>query len=782
MPASRVGGHTVPMNPESLAASRPTVPMRPTRRALALAATLATSTLAAAPALASSASSSAPPVRVDGRLDADEWAGAQRFADFVVVEPWTRAAPDAALGTEALLRSTPEGIAIGFRLAQPADVPLLAPQVARDVMTTADRVNVYIDFDADGRVAYNFTVLASGSIQDNTVTNETLFSPDFDADWQHAVQVHDGGWSAEILIPWTIAAMRESDAPTRTIGLQLDRVVASRSERHGWPATSFMRGRFVSEFARVEIPQYRASLLHVWPYATVISDQLEGELRWKTGADLFWKPSAGFQLSAAMNPDFGQVEADDLVVNFEAVEVFFSDRRPFFTENQAFFDLRTPDSGQLVYTRRIGGPSDDGLGVSDIDLALKANGSWGRLGYGVFAAAEDGEAGRDSTVGRLLWDASNRLGLGWLGTHVERPFLDRTATVQAADLRWQAAGSLLVNAQVLGSRVAQRDAERRGHGGWLRANWNPSAAWRYEVEATHFGQGLDFNDMGFQRRGSLNELELTSEYTHVLPEGRGPLASTRWYAELQARRSDSGVRLPTWLVMEAGATLRDGSVLEIGLVSRSDGFDDLVSRGNGLLHRTSRAEGHIGWFPTRAGPLGWDFNLVARPEGLSRAVAVEADLQMYWFPTDTFNVTFEIEPMWSPDWLVWKQGTRFARHSRRLDAANVGMNWFPAPRHELRLKTEWLAIRAREGRRYALGADAIVRPVDGAEPDFAINNFGVQLRYRWEFATQSDFFLVWSRGGFLREEREGDSTLDLLDEALALRDADQFLAKLRYRF
>ena len=398
----------------------------------------------------------------------------------------------------------------------------------------------------------------------------------------------------------------------------------------------------------------------------------------------------------------------------------------------------------------------------------------------MFGAAEDGEAGRDSVVGRLLWDADATLGVGWLGTHVERPFLDRAATVQAADVRWQPAGSLLVNAQALASRVSQRGVERMGHGGWVRANWNPSAAWRYEVEATHFGQGLDFNDMGFLRRGSLNELELTGEYTHVL--GEGPLASTRWYAELQARRSDSGVRLPTWLVLEAGATLADGSVLEIGLLPRSDGFDDLVSRGNGLLHRTSRAEGYIGWFPTRDGPLGWDFNLVARPEGLSRATAVEADLQLYWFPTDAFNVTVEIEPMWSPDWFIWKEGTRFARHTRRLDAANVGMNWFPAPRHELRLKAEWLAIRAREGRRYRLGADAIARPVDGAEPDFAINNFGVQLRYRWEFATQSDFFLVWSRGGFLREERDGDSTLDLLDEALALRDADQVLAKLRYRF
>lgn len=110
------------------------------------------------------------------------------------------------------------------------------------------------------------------------------------------------------------------------------------------------------------------------------------------------------------------------------------------------------------------------------------------------------------------------------------------------------------------------------------------------------------------------------------------------------------------------------------------------------------------------------------------------------------------------------------------------MNWFPAPKHELRVKAEWLAIRARDGQRYALGTDARLQAVAGPEPDFDVNTFGVQVRYRWEFAPQSDLYLVWSRGGFLREERDGESTLDLLDEAIGLRDADQLLAKVRYRF
>ena len=95
------------------------------------------------------------------------------------------------------------------------------------------------------------------------------------------------------------------------------------------------------------------------------------------------------QLTATVNPDFGQVESDDLVVNFSATETFISDKRPFFTENQGIFEFTTPsDFSQLLYTRRVGGPADDGEGAGDITAALKLNGSLGATKYGVFAADE----------------------------------------------------------------------------------------------------------------------------------------------------------------------------------------------------------------------------------------------------------------------------------------------------------------------------------------------------------------------------------------------------------
>src|SRR3546814_14613263 len=70
-------------------------------------------------------------------------------------------------------------------------------------------------------------------------------------------------------------------------------------------------------------------------------------------------------------------------------------KRPFFTENQGLFEYTTPsDYSQLLYTRRVGGPADDGEGSCDITAAVKLNGSFRETKYGVFVADESGEAVR----------------------------------------------------------------------------------------------------------------------------------------------------------------------------------------------------------------------------------------------------------------------------------------------------------------------------------------------------------------------------------------------------
>ncbi|HEY8683846.1 MAG TPA: DUF5916 domain-containing protein, partial [Rhodanobacter sp.] len=305
-------------------------------------------------------------VEIDGHIDPLEWKGAQHVVDFRQVQPLT--GKPASLKTEAWILATPKGLAVAFHCIQPASVPRTQQRVQRDFEDQVDRVNLVLDLDGDGRTGYNFTISSTGGIYDAVVTNESNFNKDWDGNWQHAVSADADGWSAEMLIPWYIAPMHAGHDGKHTLGVYLDRVVGSSGERDAWPAASFMQPRFLSEFKHVEVPEYSQSLLAITPYVSGLYDNVRGRSHLQQGADILWKPNGQFQLTAALNPDFGQVESDDLVVNFGATETYVSDKRPFFTENQGIFDFSLlDDNSQLVYTRRVGGPSDDGHGAADIN-------------------------------------------------------------------------------------------------------------------------------------------------------------------------------------------------------------------------------------------------------------------------------------------------------------------------------------------------------------------------------------------------------------------------------
>ena len=76
------------------------------------------------------------------------------------------------------------------------------------------------------------------------------------------------------------------------------------------------------------------------------------------GVDLKYAVKPGLTLTATVNPDFGQVEADPAVVNLSAFETFFAERRPFFVEGSGIFrfdvDCNDGQCSGLFYSRRIG--------------------------------------------------------------------------------------------------------------------------------------------------------------------------------------------------------------------------------------------------------------------------------------------------------------------------------------------------------------------------------------------------------------------------------------------
>jgi len=737
-------------------------------------------------ALLITTTASADELKLDGVPNEALWQEAKSFDDFRVTDPYTLTQPTHP--TRALLRSLPDGIAVAFIAEQPNGTPRLKPRAARDAQVNADRVNFSIDFDGDGRIAYNFMVTLGNAIGDEVISNENNFNGDWDGLWDYALHEDPNRWSVEMLIPWSVASMSQSSAATRTIGVHFDRVIASHSERSADAAVHWERPRYVSEFTRVEVENHAGKgLLSIVPYASISHDAVSGQGDQRAGLDLFWKPSGHFQLSATLNPDFGQVEADDLVVDFSAIEVFFSDKRPFFTENQAIFDFRLPDSGRLVYTRRMGGPSDVDGSASDIDAGIKLNGSAGGFDYGTLAVLESDHAddvGRAYFAQRLQRDFGT-LSLGWLTTWADRPFLERSALVNAIDATWRPNPQWLLSAQALASTI-DTDGQKSGNGAWLRAFYSPNQNWQNELEATHYDRDLNFNDVGYQRRNNYNELEWTTTRRFSGFADDFWIRSADVSIEPQLRWNDRGDRLPPTLLSSTVINLRSGGELEAALSFSGRGYDDLISRGNGLVVQEPRLQNlALSYSSPRIGRWAWNAGAGIWQAG-NEDFTYTLDTGVRFFARDDLDLGLSFNPNGSRDWLLWREGTLFASYHRRERQLELDANWFPGRRHELRMKLQWLGLVADAPTPYRIGDGGHLVQSDDVVDPFAVNQFGVQLRYRYEFGPRRELYVVYARGGNFAEAFGPDADQvfpglgNLYGDIPDLRDADQVLVKLRW--
>ena len=728
-------------------------------------------------------------IKVDGVIDPAEWQGARHVTDFRMVQPFTQAATRHP--TEAWILSTPQGLAVAFRNTKLPGIETPRQKTRRDEDVSIDRVNLMLDFDGDGRSGYDFTVSASDGIMDTTITGSGRFSGDWDGLWQHAVVDGEHEWTAELLIPWHTAPMKKAQGDKRTVAVYLDRVVGSVNERMAWPAVSYERPQFLNQFEKIEIPAHSQSLLAVTPYVVGLHDRVAKDNSFDAGADVFWKPNGQFQLSATINPDFGQVESDSLVVNFSAQESFFGDKRPFFTENQGFFDFgMLLDNSQLLYTRRIGALADDRSGPGDIIGAIKFNGSIGATQYGAFLADERGDAGRRFSALRVQrsFGAHN---LGAMLTDVERPFLDRSANVLGFDHRWQPDPSLTVASTLVGSDVEVAGVHTRDVGFTSMAQKTLDKGWSLTGLLIHYGEDFRINDAGYLGRNDLNygQFEVGKRIT-ALPEASA-YASHNIRSRIEGMQNNAGLWLQRQFRFNVNSQRKDGGNLNWNLQLRSAAYDDQITRGHGAVHVRNGGSAYLyRGFPRRG---NWQFGAdvsVGVASGLRQDTPYSwsASLSSTYFISDALNIELWLGHVMDQELLIrpdeaWQPGNQdvvAGFHMNRYDL-NASLNWNIGTRHELRVKLEALGFDADDPSAWRIGANGRgVRSSDPVQP-FSFRNMGFQVRYRYELAPLSTLYVVYGRGGFGADPYAAGA-FEQFGDAFSLRDDEQLVVKLAYRF
>ncbi|MBL4672565.1 MAG: hypothetical protein JKX81_09925 [Arenicella sp.] len=730
--------------------------------------------------------SSVHAITLDGQLDEPEWQDAKVISDFTTVSPYSLSEPEFA--TEVRLISNQKGIYIGFKNTQPMSTHS-TELTARDSDLSADSNQVIIDYNASGLAAYGFEVGNGGSIKDGIWRDENEFSNDWDGSWQARTSQDQGHWYSEVYLPWSMVAMAggtDSDQYVRGIKIYLSRHVKQLGVSYSNVPASPNRQRFISDFAKLNIDSFNQSSIQTFGYISAKQDTLNNDTQGDIGADLFWKSSNGKQLSVTVNPDFGQVESDGLVVNFTPNEVFFSERRPFFTQNQALFDVQGPENLRVIHTRRIGSQPDRGADpFSDITGAVKFTDSKQRLNYGIFVASE-GDAsearGRDYYAGRILHTTDN-YDLGFTSTFVTRPDLNRDASINAIDYTHRWGKTVQLKTQVLHSSV-DVDLDDRNtksdSAAWLTVEHQISKNNSQALSISHFGDDFDINDLGFLPRANLDALDYEYNYRNSTFSENSRVNSHEVALLSELQYNHGGDHLSTNIQFSDEWNFKDTSAFFWRIKGYSAGMDDRITRGNNQLNTKSgydfqttwvaqntrklRGHGHINWSDTFIGGKG--FRLHLHPS--------------YQF-TDRYSSTLGLTYTQTDSWVNWISGNRLGSYDRKQAQASLDFDAKLSENQELRIKFEWIGFSAD-----ALNGLTVLPRGDAKRSSDSVDSFSfsttaLQVRYRYELAPLSNLFVVYSRGGNTNlDDTEGFG--NLFSQSWENRNSSNIFVKLRYQF
>src|SRR5689334_22182810 len=357
-----------------------------------------------------------PPL-IDGKLDDDVWQKAAVLKDFYQIRPGDNTPPSKP--TEVLLGFDPQFLYIAFKATDEPD-KIRATVAKRDNIFNDDYVGFMLDTFNDKRKAFEVFFNPLGIQGDGIITEGRGEDFSIDLLMESKGLVHESGFNVEIAIPFK--SLRFEAGKGKLWGAHFfRRIKRFQNELDSWmpfsrsidsnlsqeghltglegisvertielipSLTVSQNGRFVHSFG---------SLAPATDPGRIVNEPIGLDL----GLTAKFIPSSSVVMDLAINPDFAQVEADQLVVTAnQRFPIFFPEKRPFFLEGIDIF--QTPITA--VHTRAIVDP----------DVAVKTTGKKGKNTFGLMVASDNGPGN---------FSADDR---GALASCIERRSIDRS--------------------------------------------------------------------------------------------------------------------------------------------------------------------------------------------------------------------------------------------------------------------------------------------------------------------------------------------------------------------
>jgi hypothetical protein len=499
-----------------------------------------------------------PPV-IDGKLDDDVWKSAPVFKDFYQWRP-SDSSP-ASARTEVFVGYDSRFIYFAFH-AYDDPSKVRASVAKRDSIFDDDSVGLLLDTFNDKRRAYELFFNPLGIQQDGFLTEGGNDDYSVDIVMESKGMVTTDGYTVEVAIPFK--SLRYEAGKDKLWGLHLLRQIKHvNGEQDSWMPISKDQSGLLSQAGHITglegistertlelIPSLTLSETGKRKAPITAAQIAQGgrfvnePIKFDLGLTGKYSLTPQVTLDFAINPDFAQVESDQLVVTAnQRFPIFFEEKRPFFLEGIDIFRTQIA----AVHTRAI----------IDPDYAVKLTGKVGRNTLGLLLASDNGpgnfnEDERPTANPRLL-DKNASVAIlrlkrdvgksdsfiGLLGTY--RRFVDIYNQLGGFDGRFRIDKQTTFSWQALGTH-SRRPFFFPEEGQTLDRKENGFIyAVDYNKDGRHFGHEFSMvgrtryyrADVGFNRRNNTNNPNWFIRYNSE-PKPKARLISWRVYTDFSA--------------------------------------------------------------------------------------------------------------------------------------------------------------------------------------------------------------------------------------------------------
>ena len=417
------------------------------------------------------------------------------------------------------------------------------PSLKRDFRAGgSDNITLLIDTYNDGSNAFLFGTNPDGVMREALVSGGGKelrgFTSSWDTKWESVTKQYDDYYISEWAIPMSAFKYKEGETRWRFNSYMFD---TQSNERTTWfqiPQNQYIFNLAFMGDMVFEKPLGKSKTpISIIPYINTIAvnDYEENKefFELKAGGDAKISISNSLNLDITINPDFSQVEADQVVTNLTRFEVNLPEKRQFFIENSDLFaDFGNSLDANPFFSRRIGIAKDttdtyienDIIGGVRLSGKINTNFRVGLLNIQTKNDSENEIGGNNNTVLALQQKMFSRSNVSFL-------FINRQATSNKDFIVPEEKYNRVVgidynlanidnswNGKFYAHKSFTSNLDSKNYSTGTRLDYS-SKNWGFRASGLYVGENFK-SDLGFIRRTDIFKIDPKVEYLLFPKQGK----------------------------------------------------------------------------------------------------------------------------------------------------------------------------------------------------------------------------------------------------------------------